>query len=106
MSKRTSLTPRRAHGRTASHSSARRATWRRLRAVHGVFGRAAGARAARLDLDEGEHGAAAGDDVELAAADAHVAPEEAPAVADEVAGGRGLFGGAAELLARVHGSQP
>src|SRR5665647_235384 len=67
----------------------------------GVFGRAARVRAARLDLDEGEHGAAACDDVELAAADTDVAPQKAPAVMHEIAG-RGLFGRAPEELPSVH----
>ena len=43
----------------------------------GVFGRTAGARAARLDFDEGQHGAAPRDDVELAAADALVDGDDA-----------------------------
>src|SRR5450756_1143641 len=61
----------------------------------GVFGRAARVRAARLDLDEGEHGAAARNDVELAAADTDVAPQKAPAVMDEIAG-----------LSLIHISEP
>ena len=51
---------------------------------------------------EGEHGTAARDDVELAATDADVAAEQAPAGAGEMVG-RGLFGRAAESLPGVHG---
>jgi hypothetical protein len=72
-----------------------------LAEAYGVLRRAEGRSAPRLDLDECKNRTATGDEVELSAADAHVASEKDPSGLREMAGGERL-GRTAELLAFVH----